>query len=135
RTRPTRCRRSRAVPTCRSPAPPDVAPCVGYRLLANSMQDRKPRTRARREAPTQKGTAARILDAAEARFAAKGYDATSLGDVADDVKIRAPSLYKHFAGKRELYVAVMQRLLDPYFALLHDLLVVPREAEDAARNV
>ncbi len=37
-------------------------------------------------------TSERILDAAEDLFAEKGYSATSLGDVADRVGIRSPSL-------------------------------------------
>jgi TetR/AcrR family transcriptional regulator len=83
----------------------------------------------------KRSTAERVLDAAEARFAAKGYDATSLGDIADDVGIRAPSLYKHFESKRALYLAVLERLLDPYFALLDGLLVEPKDAGEAAANL
>lgn len=56
-------------------------------------------------------TAERILDAAEDLFAQKGYSATSLGDVADRVGIRSPSLYNHFRNKEALYEAVLERLL------------------------
>lgn len=56
-----------------------------------------------------KSTADRVLDAAEDLFAEKGYDATSLGDVADVVGIRSPSLYNHFRNKEALYSAVVQR--------------------------
>lgn len=56
-------------------------------------------------------TAERILDAAEDLFALKGYSATSLGDVADRVGIRSPSLYNHFRNKEALYEAVLERLL------------------------
>lgn len=56
-------------------------------------------------------TAERILDAAEDLFAEKGYAATSLGDVADRVGIRSPSLYNHFRNKEALYEAVLERLL------------------------
>ena len=59
-----------------------------------------------------KPTAVRILDAAEDLFAEKGYSATSLGDVADRVGIRSPSLYNHFKNKEALYSAVLDRLLD-----------------------
>lgn len=72
-----------------------------------------------------KTTAERILDEAEAVFAAHGFDGTSLGDVADRVGIRGPSLYNHFKNKRELYAAVLERLLDPFFALLDDLVAQP----------
>ena len=67
-----------------------------------------------------KHTAERILDAAEAVFAERGYDAASLGDIADRVGIRPQGIYNHFAGKRELYAAVLERLLDPFLALLDD---------------
>ena len=56
-------------------------------------------------------TAERILDAAEDLFAEKGYAATSLGDVADRVGIRSPSLYNHFRNKEALYQAVLDRLI------------------------
>jgi len=56
-------------------------------------------------------TAERILDAAEDLFAERGYSATSLGDVADRVGIRSPSLYNHFRNKEALYRAVMERLV------------------------
>jgi TetR/AcrR family transcriptional regulator len=67
-----------------------------------------------------KHTAERILDAAEAVFAERGYDAASLGDVADRVGIRPQAIYNHFSGKRELYAAVLERLLGPFLALLDD---------------
>lgn len=58
-----------------------------------------------------RSTADRILDAAEDLFAQKGYSATSLGDVADRVGIRSPSLYNHFRNKDALYASVLERLL------------------------
>jgi TetR/AcrR family transcriptional regulator len=85
--------------------------------------------------PREKPTSQRILDAAEARFAAHGFAGTSLGDVADDVGIRTPSLYKHFRSKQALYVAVLERLLDPYVALLGEVLTVPEDAAQAERNL
>jgi AcrR family transcriptional regulator len=82
-----------------------------------------------------KSTRDRILDAAEARFAEKGFSATSLGEIADDVGIRPPSLYKHFATKKHVYQAVLARLLDPYVEVLERLLVTPRDAGQAQRNL
>lgn len=70
------------------------------------------------QAPT---TADRILDAAEDLFAEKGYSATSLGDVADRVGIRSPSLYNHFKNKEALYQAVLERLLSEFSAPLAQL--------------
>ena len=66
-------------------------------------------------------TPERILDAAEDLFAEKGYSATSLGDVADRVGIRSPSLYNHFKNKEALYAAVLERLLAVFSAPLTEL--------------
>jgi AcrR family transcriptional regulator len=66
-------------------------------------------------------TSDRILDAAEDLFAEKGYSATSLGDVADRVGIRSPSLYNHFKNKEALYEAVLERLLADFAAPLAQL--------------
>jgi len=68
-----------------------------------------------------KPTAQRVLDAAEDLFAEKGYSATSLGDVADRVGIRSPSLYNHFRNKEALYIAVLERLLADFGAPLLEL--------------
>jgi AcrR family transcriptional regulator len=66
-------------------------------------------------------TSDRILDAAEDLFAEKGYSATSLGDVADRVGIRSPSLYNHFRNKEALYEAVLERLLEDFSAPMAEL--------------
>ena len=68
-------------------------------------------------------TAERILDAAEDLFAERGYTATSLGDVADRVGIRSPSLYNHFRNKEALYTAVLERLLADFSAPIEELTV------------
>jgi TetR/AcrR family transcriptional regulator len=47
------------------------------------------------------------LDAAEALFAERGFDATRLEDVAERVGIRRASIVYHFRDKRELYDAVL----------------------------
>ena len=66
-------------------------------------------------------TPERILDAAEDLFAHKGYKGTSLGDVAERVGIRSPSLYNHFRNKEALYRAVLARLLDDFAAPMEEL--------------
>lgn len=72
-----------------------------------------------------KTTADKILDAAEGLFAEKGYKATSLGDVADRVGIRSPSLYNHFRNKEALYMAVLERLVGKFTSPLMELLEKP----------
>jgi TetR/AcrR family transcriptional regulator len=69
-----------------------------------------------------KSTAEKILDAAEDLFAEKGYDATSLGDVADVVGIRSPSLYNHFQNKEALYTSVLENLINQFMSPMMDML-------------
>jgi AcrR family transcriptional regulator len=81
------------------------------------------------DADRRKPTRDRILDAAEAVFAERGYDAASLADVADRVGIRPQAIYNHYAGKWTLYVAVLERLLDPLLDVLDRALEGPPTAE------
>lgn len=63
-------------------------------------------------------TRAAILGAAEALFAARGFEATRLEDVAEKVGIRRASIVYYFRDKRELYDAV---LLEVFEGLLHEV--------------
>lgn len=49
-----------------------------------------------------------LLDAAARLFARRGYAATSMRDIAVEVKMLSGSLYYHFPSKEELLVAVYQ---------------------------
>lgn len=82
-----------------------------------------------------KTTTEDILDVAEHWFAERGFEATSLRDIADGVGIRSPSLYKHFENKEEMFIAVLERLLDPYFLILHRILDVPMDRDQAEQNL
>jgi TetR/AcrR family transcriptional regulator len=53
-------------------------------------------------------TRAAILEAAEALFAARGFETTRLEDVAERVGIRRASIFYYFRDKRELYDAVLE---------------------------
>ena len=50
-----------------------------------------------------------ILDEALLLFSEKGFEPTSMRDIAAAVGMRAPSLYNHFKGKRELFDALIDR--------------------------
>ena len=63
-------------------------------------------------------TAQRLLDAAEIQFAARGYEASSLREIARQAGIREPGLYNYFSGKESLYEAVLDRALTPMVVAL-----------------
>ncbi len=67
-------------------------------------------------------TRERILDAAEQVFAEKGLGAAPVRDIAARVGLNPASLYNHFAGKEELYEAVLERGLTPVLEMLSDLM-------------
>ena len=52
-----------------------------------------------------------ILEVATRHFAERGYEGTSMNDVAEAVGVRKASLFYHFATKDALYEAVLDRLI------------------------
>ena len=77
----------------------------------------------------QKSTRDKILDAAEAQFAARGYAGTRLDEIANIVDIKRPSLLYHFPNKGELYVAVLERLFEPQIEIMNDVLSQSYDSE------
>lgn len=61
-----------------------------------------------------------VLDAAQALFEEKGYQATTLQDVASKVQILAPSLYYYIKTKEDLLFSVMKRAHQLGLALLDE---------------
>ena len=55
----------------------------------------------------QEDTKQKILDKALELFAAQGYDAVSVGQIAEAVGIKAPSLYNHFPSKQAIFDALV----------------------------
>ncbi len=49
----------------------------------------------------------RILDAATDLFAASGYNGVSTRDIARAAKVNETSIYRHYSGKRELFLATL----------------------------
>jgi AcrR family transcriptional regulator len=85
-----------------------------------------------------------ILDAALACFSARGYHETSVDDIAERAGLSKGAIYWHFAGKRELFLALLDRAVEPGLALattvaeapdwraaLHELFTrVPKQVEE-----
>lgn len=53
------------------------------------------------------GRKGEILDAAVAVFSEKGYDAGSMREIAERVGVTEPALYRHFASKEDLFLALV----------------------------
>ena len=79
-------------------------------------------------------TAERILDAAEALFAERGYAGATLRDVAAEVGLRTPSLYNHFPSKESLYAAVLERGISPVLDVLTEVVETRNRSDRDVRQ-
>lgn len=59
-------------------------------------------------------TKKKILEEALTLFSEKGYSDVYVGDIAKAVGIKAPSLYKHFKSKQEIFNAILEELKESY---------------------
>ena len=57
-----------------------------------------------------------ILDKALELFSARGYDSVSVGEIAEAVGIKAPSLYNHFPSKRAIFDGIVEATAAQYEA-------------------
>jgi AcrR family transcriptional regulator len=65
-----------------------------------------------------------LLDVSRALFAEKGFEATSIEEIAHRASVSKPVVYEHFGGKEGIYAVVvdreMQRLMDQIITALDD---------------
>ncbi len=73
-----------------------------------------------------------VLGAARV-FAERGYDQTSVPELAEALGLAAGSLYHYFGGKEQLLRAICDQLMDPLLERAQALLAEPREPEDQLR--
>ena len=62
----------------------------------------------------QEDTKQMILEKALRLFAARGYDAVSVGEIAKAVGIKAPSLYNHYKNKQAIFQAIVEETAARY---------------------
>ncbi len=60
----------------------------------------------------QEDTKNKILSESLRLFSEKGYDAVSVAEIASAVGIKAPSLYKHYKSKRDIFDSILKRMND-----------------------
>jgi len=82
-------------------------------------QQKEPVPISRIERKKQERTKKLIRAAAEV-FSEKGYDKTSLGDVAERLDMRAPSLYHYVQTKDDLFIRCADEMLNENFAQLEE---------------
>ena len=59
-------------------------------------------------------TKSRILDASLTLFSEKGYRSVSVAQIANAVGIKAPSLYKHYKSKRDIFNGILAEMQTRY---------------------
>jgi AcrR family transcriptional regulator len=75
-----------------------------------------------------------VLATARRRFARAGYEHTSLDDIAKAAGVTKPVLYRHFSGKRDLYLAVLDEHLSELIRRLWVALSAAPDPQDRLRN-
>src|SRR6478736_5013713 len=78
---------------------------------------------------------ARLLAAATRLFAARGVDATSVQDIADEVGLTKPAVLHHFASKDALRRAVLDEILEHWRDTLPRLLLDAGAHQDRFESV
>ena len=73
-----------------------------------------------------------VLDAARV-FAERGYDQTSVPELAEALGLAAGSLYHYFGSKEQLLRAICDQLMDPLLEQAEALLEEPREPAEQLR--
>lgn len=56
----------------------------------------------------RENTKQKIIETALTLFSERGYDAVSVGEIAEAVGIKAPSLYNHFPSKQAIFDAIVE---------------------------
>jgi TetR/AcrR family transcriptional regulator, cholesterol catabolism regulator len=74
-------------------------------------------------------TGGRVLDAAIAMFAERGFDSCTMRDLAAASGVKAPALYNHFSSKEEILAQAMNvALAEFYVSVLEPLIDEPPES-------
>ena len=71
----------------------------------------------------QEDTKQRILSESLRLFSENGYDAVSVAEIASAVGIKAPSLYKHYKSKRNIFDSILKKMneADGFYADENDM--------------
>ena len=75
-----------------------------------------------------------LVEVGRAVFAEKGYEATSVEEIAERARISKPIVYEHFGGKEGLYAVIIDREMEHVIAEISTAIAegTPRERVEAA---
>lgn len=93
----------------------------------------RPSTPSRRRPPREE-TRRRVLDAAAHAFAARGFEATTLDDVAAAAGLTKGAIYSSFRGKDELILALMEQRIAERMRAAGDAFAEARDAEGGVQD-
>jgi AcrR family transcriptional regulator len=77
---------------------------------------------------------AQLIEVGRSVFAKRGYEATSVEEIADRAKVSKPIVYEHFGGKEGLYAVVVDREMEYVVARIAESISsgTPRERVERA---
>ncbi len=79
-------------------------------------------------------TKQRIIENALILFSEKGYEAVTVANIAEAVGIKAPSLYKHFKSKRDIFESILLELQERYAMQTSMMNIGGTDANEDAAN-
>ena len=80
-------------------------------------------------------TKEKILNEALILFSEKGYSDVFVGDIAAAVGIKAPSLYKHFKGKQEIFDSCVEKFFERMTQIRNELLLPGTPQSDVSYKI
>jgi AcrR family transcriptional regulator len=108
--------------TCRTASKPDgIVPTMSVDAGADPGAGAGAPVEPTSRAEQARQTRARILTTAQALFAERGYDGTSLQQIADELGLTKAAVYYHFRTKSELLQALFESEVDAFQAMLDEV--------------
>ena len=77
---------------------------------------------------------AQLLAAAQDVFAANGYHAAGMDEIAERAGVSKPVLYQHFPGKLELYMALLEKHVDELISRVSSAMETTSDNKTRVRN-
>lgn len=93
---------------------------IGSKQNMGSKQTADSRQAANTKRNEKRDTKSVILETALGLFASKGYDGVTMREIAAEVGIKAASIYKHFAGKEEIFQSIIDLYQERTAAVFKD---------------